>query len=415
MHPFSPSRALTRVRRSSLRPAPAPPPPGTAFLAQGEPDFPTPQPITEALHQALRDGHTHYGDINGDPELRTLIAESATQLASEPYAEREVLVSHGGSAAITATMLAVLDPGDRVVIPEPAYSLYPDAVRLAGGEPVLVPLTDDHHLDLDALSAVLPGARMIVLCNPSNPTGSVLPPRQLHALGELLAGTDTLVLVDEAYSELVYDGVEFVSCLAVESLRERLIYCNTLSKTYAMTGWRLGYALAPADITAAIRHVHRTFNFSVNSAVQRAALTALRLGPALAAPMLRAYQERRDHVTERLAAMDVLYAEEPEGAFYSFARYDVALPSADLVQLLLQDGVAVRAGREFGPSGEGHLRISFAADFDTLDEGITRLSHSLNRLRTEHGPADQARQERRSRRPRSPAQGQGWWCARTRG
>ncbi|MFI2200427.1 pyridoxal phosphate-dependent aminotransferase [Streptomyces sp. NPDC020192] len=230
------------------------------------------------------------------------------------------------------------------------------------------------------MSAALPGARLLVLCTPSNPTGSVLPARQLQP-GELLAGTDTLVPVDEAYAELVYRGVLFTSSLAVAALRERLIHCTTLSKTYAMTGWRIGCALAPADITASIRQVHRTLNFSANTAVQRAALTALRLGPEPAAPMLRAYQERRDFVAERLAATDALHGDEPEGAFYAFPRYDVDLPSPEVVRHLLQDGVAVRAGSEFGPGGHRHIRLSFATDLDTLDEGLTRLTASLGRLR----------------------------------
>jgi aspartate aminotransferase len=354
-------------------------------LALGEPDFPTPEPITEALQQALRDGHTHYGDVNGDPELRELIAAQAARHTTEPSTERNVVISHGGSAAITAAILAVVDPGDRVIIPEPSYSLYPDAVRMAGGEPVFVPTTSSHHLDLEALSDALIGARLIILCNPGNPTGAVLPARQLTELGELLAGTDTLVLADEAYSELVYEGVTFTSSLGIAPLRERLIYCNTLSKTYAMTGWRIGYALAPADVTAAIRLAHRTFNFTLNPAVQRAALTALRLGPELAAPMLEAYQERRDFVTKRLAATEVLHANAPDGAFYAFARYDVDLPATDVARLLLQDGAAVRAGTEFGPSGEQHIRLSFAADLATLDEGITRVTSTLTRLRAELG------------------------------
>ncbi|WP_395474581.1 pyridoxal phosphate-dependent aminotransferase [Saccharopolyspora spinosa] len=260
-------------------------------------------------------------------------------------------MTHGGAAAINAAVLAAVNPGDRVVIPEPTY-LYPDAVRLAGGEPVLVPTTSDHRLDLDALADALRGARMIVLCNPVNPTGTVFNGDELGALGALLDGTDVLVLADEAYAEIVYDGVPFTSALAVESLRERLIYCQTLSKTYAMTGWRVGYVVAPVEMTAPIRHVHRTFNSALNAAAQRAAITALRLGPELAAPMLRAYQERRDLVAKRLAEMDEVEAIKPEGAFYAFARYRCALRSEDVVQRLLAGGVAVRAGSEYGPSGK---------------------------------------------------------------
>jgi aspartate aminotransferase len=348
----------------------------------GEPDFSTPEPITEALRRALKDGYTHYGDLNGDPELRDTLAQLATRLSGQPYTERSVVVSHGGAAAITASILATVDPGDRVVIPEPTYSLYPDAVRLAGAEPVMVPTTTDHRLDLHALAAVLPGARMVVFCNPVNPTGAVLPGAQLAALGDLLDGTDTLVLADEAYADIVYDGVCFISALAVDSLRERLILCNTLSKTYAMTGWRIGYVIAPAEITAAIRHVHRTFNSVVNAAVQRAAITALQLGPELAAPMLAAYKERRDFLVKRLAFTDLLHSTKPDGAFYAFAHYAGDLPSDQMTRLLLQGGVAVRSGSEYGPSGRHYIRLSFATDLETLAEGIKRILTVLEGLST---------------------------------
>jgi aspartate aminotransferase len=172
--------------------------------------------------------------------LRQEIAAQVSALAGQDYDEDLVLVSRGGAGAITAAVLASVDPGDRVVIPEPSYSLYPDVVRLAGGEPVPVPTTAEHHLDLDALAEALPGARMIALCNPVNPTGAVFTGAELTALADLLEGTPTLVLADEAYADIVYEGTEFVSTLAIDALRERLLLCQTLSKTYAMTGWRVG-------------------------------------------------------------------------------------------------------------------------------------------------------------------------------
>jgi aspartate aminotransferase len=356
------------------------PPPGTLSLAQGEPDFATPEPIVEALQRAVRDGYTRYGDMNGDPELREAIAESATRVSGAPYSDRSVLVSHGGAAGITAAILATVNPGDKVVIPEPTYSLYLDAVELAGGHPVFVPNLADHHLDFDRLAMSLAGARMVILCNPVNPTGAVFGSAELQRLAEHLAGTQTLLLADEAYADIVYDGQPFTSTLAVESLRERLIYTQTLSKTYAMTGWRIGYVVAAEPITAAIRHVHRTMNSSVNAAVQRAALTAIRIGPDLATPMLAAYQERRDYLTARIAKMERLDAIEPAGAFYIFARYLSALGAAEVTDRLLAGGVAVRSGSEFGPSGEGHLRLSFAASLETLEGGLDRIEAVLNDL-----------------------------------
>jgi aspartate aminotransferase len=377
---FQPSAAISRVAAASLRPPGGLVPAGAISLAQGEPDFPTPEPVIEALCQAARGGYTRYGDMNGDPELRAVIAGLASRIAGEQYSERSVLVSHGGAAAITAAILATVNPGDRVVLPEPTYSLYLDAVNLAGGQPVFVPTRPDRHLDPGLLEAELSGTRMVVLCNPVNPTGAVFGPAELDWLGQRLAGTDTLVLADEAYADIVYDGRPFTSALAVPSLRERLIYVQTLSKTYAMTGWRVGYAVAAPDIITVIRHVHRTMNSAVNAAVQRAALTALRIGPAVAAPMLAAYQERRDFVAARITAMDCLEATRPDGAFYSFARYASSRPATEITARLLTGGVAVRSGPEFGPSGEGHIRLSFATSMDNLKEGLDRVEHVLSGL-----------------------------------
>ncbi|MCW2599262.1 MAG: aspartate aminotransferase [Frankiales bacterium] len=370
---FRQSQAIERVARASLRPAGGLQPPGTVSLAQGEPDFPTPEPIVEALERAVRDGYTRYGDMDGDPELRETIAENAARLSGTPYTGRSVLVSHGGAAAITAAILATVNPGDRVVLPEPTYSLYLDAVQLAGGQPVFVPNHADHHLDFDRLQAALDQARMVVLCNPVNPTGAVFGREELQRLGECLSGTDTLLLADEAYADIVYDGQPFTSSLEVDSLQERLIYVQTMSKTYAMTGWRVGYVVADEAITASIRHVHRTMNSSINAAVQRAALEAIRLGPDLAAPMLAAYQERRDYVMARIDKMERLEAHQPDGAFYVFARHFSDLPASQVIERLLAGGVAVRSGPEFGPSGEGHIRLSYAASLEKLEEGLNRI------------------------------------------
>ena len=379
MH-FQQSTAIARVARASLRPPGGVVPRGTVSLAQGEPDFATPDPVVEALHRATREGYTHYGDMNGDPELREEIARQASRIAGTRFTDQCVLVSHGGTAAITAAILATVNPGDRVVLPEPTYSLYFDAVQLAGGRAAFVPTRPDHHLDLGRLDAALAGARLAVLCNPVNPTGAVLDATELDWLGRRLSGTDTLVLADEAYADIVYDGTHFTSTLSVSSLRERLIYVQTLSKTYAMTGWRVGYVVAEEPVAAAIRRVHRTMNSAVNAAVQRAALEAIRIGPVLAAPMLQAYQERRDFVTERIASMECLDANRPDGAFYSFARYSSPLPAAEVTARLLAGGVAVRSGPEFGPSGEGHIRLSFATSLPNLEEGLNRVEKVLTGL-----------------------------------
>lgn len=373
------SLAATRIQQASRRPSGGRPSGDVIALDMGEPDFDTPEVIINAAIDALRSGHTHYADMNGDPELRALIAAQATELAGTEIDPTDVLVSHGGAAGITAAVLAVVDPGDRVLLPEPTYSLYVDAVALAGGIAVPVPLTSDHHLDLDAIAAESVGARLLIVCNPSNPTGAVLGASELAALPGVL-DDDTLVLVDEAYGFLVYGDEPFVPALAVPELLDRLIYVQTLSKTYAMTGWRIGYVIGPKDLMPAVRLVHRTMNSAINSAVQRAAIVALTEGDQLATPMLEEYRRRRQFVVERVAQIDGASMVAPEGAFYALIKYPGDLPSADVVALLRDGGVAVRAGAEYGPSGEGHVRLSFAADIPTLTEGFDRLERVFKSL-----------------------------------
>jgi aspartate aminotransferase len=270
-------------------------------------------------------------------------------------------------------VFATVDEGDRVLIPEPTYSLYSDLVQLAGGTPVPVRTRDDHHLDLNALNEALPGARLVVLCNPCNPTGAVFSRTELEGLAQLLSDTATLVIADEAYDEVVYAGVDFSSCLTIPALANRLIYVQTLSKTYAMTGWRLGYVMACREILDAVARVHRTFNGPVNAAVQRAAMRALRDDGTLKRPMLEAYGRRRALLLRLLKEIPGLSVRAPEGTFYAFVKYRHPMPSMEFAARLREGGVVVRAGSEFGSAGEGHLRLSFAASEDVIEEGIRRL------------------------------------------
>jgi aspartate aminotransferase len=365
------SHAVRRIRAGSLRPRGALGAPDIVSLAMGEPDFPTPEPIVAAAVDALRSGWTRYGDPNGDPELRQHIAEEAGVAADE------VLITHGGSAGLASSILATVDPGDEVVLLDPTYSRYADQVHLAGGRVRWTPTRPDGHLDFDLLARALPAARLLVLCNPGNPTGVVLTGDEVHRLAELVRATDTVLLADEAYRDLVYDGREFVSLLDVPGLRPNLIFCNTLSKTYAMTGWRIGYVVAPKPLAAAVSLIHRSLNASVNAAVQRAALVALRTGPDLAAGMRTAYQARRDLMVRTLATFDTVDPVAAEGAFYAFPRYHAEIASVDLLALLAEGGVAVRPGSEFGPAGEGHLRLSFAIDETSIAEGLRRMAAVL--------------------------------------
>jgi len=237
-----------------------------------------------------------------------------------------------------------------------------------------VPPAPDLHWDLDALREAVPGAKLVIFSNPCNPTGVVHTRTELQALAEALHRTDTLVLSDEAYSAIVFQDDIFHSAVSLDELRPRTIYCQTFSKTYAMTGWRLGWLAGPTDLIAAAGRVHRTFNGSLNAAVQRAALVALDRGSVLAAPMVAAYRERRDMLFERLAGIPELTAQLPEGTFYAFARYSLPIQSTELAAQLRSAGVLIRPGAEYGPSGEGHLRFSFAADVPMLQQGLQRVA-----------------------------------------
>lgn len=350
----------------------------------GEPDFPTPAAVSGAAIASIERGDTHYADQNGLPQLRSAVAARTAKQTGHPCTPEQVLISHGGTGGLACTFLGLLDPGDRVVIPEPTYSLYADLVALVGAEPVLVPLADNMHWDLDALADALNGADAFVYCNPCNPTGIVHTPDELQQVARLLDGTDTVVISDEAYSDLVYGDTTFTSVLDVPGLVERAVLVQTFSKTYAMTGWRIGYVVAPPHLLAPIARIHRTINGSIATFTQHAAITALELTEAELAPMTDTYAERRNLVLELLSRREDLSLGRPQGAFYAFLRYPYPIPSETVANDLADRGVLVRAGAEYGPAGEGAIRISFATSTRNLRRGIAIVSDYLDELREQH-------------------------------
>ncbi|MEU6139556.1 aminotransferase class I/II-fold pyridoxal phosphate-dependent enzyme [Streptomyces sp. NPDC047081] len=351
-------------------------------LAMGEPGFDTPERITEAAHASLRSGRTHYSPLLGEPALREALAAKLAGIAQAPVSAADVLITQGGTAGLAASILGIVDPGDKVVVPDPTYSLYADLVAMAGGTVVPVPLAPDLHWDLDRLADALTDAKLFVFCNPVNPTGIVHGREELEALADLLDGTATIVISDEAYADLDYTGRPFTSAIAVDGLRERTLYCQTFSKSYAMTGWRVGYLWGPPELIQASARVHNTFNGSVNTVVQDAALVAVESCAEDVARMRAAYEQRREIMRAELATIPGLTLSAPEGAFYQFPRYDLGLPSVDVVAALrTKHGVAVRPGSEFGAQGEHHLRLSYAAAPEAIVEGVRRLADGLAALR----------------------------------
>ncbi|WKD60294.1 Aspartate aminotransferase [Corynebacterium ciconiae DSM 44920] len=367
-----PAQRIADQRASSLRPPLGAVPDGAVSLALGEPDFPTPAAIAEAGISAVHNGNTRYTDQHGLCEVRQAILEDLprTPITSEWNAADNIVLTHGATAGLGALFFALISPGDKVVIPQPAYSLYADQVTLAGGEVVFAEFGPDLHFDRAELERVLPGARMIIFSNPSNPTGIVHRREELDMLAELTAGTDTLVVADEAYSSLTYTEQPFSSALEVAELRERLLYVQTFSKKYCMTGWRLGYVAGPAAAISAIGQFHRTFNGSISHATQLAGAAAMRLPEAELEPIHRAFASRRNLVAQELDSIEGVTLFPPEGAFYAFFRYGAPLPSAQVAEELAERGVIVRAGAEYGPSGESHIRISFAASEEDLRRGL---------------------------------------------
>ena len=385
------SPALQRIRETSSRPAGTRPLPDAVDLSMGEPDFDAPRQVVDALYQALLEGHTHYGNLNGDPELRTLLAQQASDVRKNSgvfdclsnrgeVAPDQISIGHGATGILAAVIVSLIGPGDRVVLPEPTYSLYSDLVEMVGGEVVWVPLDENQHVELERTLAAARTSKMLILCNPGNPTGAVVSAETLAALGTGLAGSDTIVVSDEAYRAFTY-GQGFTSALAVPELAERLIQVDTLSKTYALTGFRLGWSVAPEPIARAISQVGRTIAGAPNAAVQKAAISALSSGDELYAPMLEEYAARRDIVVKELSAVPGVEFSDPEGAFYAFFRHGLPMPSAEVRAALAEKGVLLRSGSEYGPSGEGYLRMSFAASEENIKEGIRRIKVGLDELR----------------------------------
>ncbi|MGH7911848.1 MAG: pyridoxal phosphate-dependent aminotransferase [Candidatus Dormibacteraceae bacterium] len=365
-------RVMARSKRPLIRKADA------ISLHIGDPDFETPQHVRDALTRAVNEGHTHYVDGTGDPELRQAIARELSARSGAPYAPEQVLVTHGGTGGLAATFLGVLNAGDRVLLPQPTYSLYSDLCAWVGAEAVPVPLADDLHLDLDLLRRAAPGAKLLVICTPANPTGVIYRRDELEAVAEIAREHNLLVVSDEAYDHIVYDGYDFVSSLDIEGLRGRLVYCQTFSKILSMTGWRIGYLAGPTDVVAAAGRVVRTLVGPLNAAVQRAALTAFTMPTEWPERMRQEYQYRRDLIVESLDGIPEVEVRAPEGTFYAFVKIPQGRTSREVVDAARDRGVLIRAGDEYGPGGEGYVRLAFSSSRKALEAALPVLREVLS-------------------------------------
>ena len=359
----------------------------------GEPDFPTPDYIVRAAEQACAVPANHrYTPAAGLPDLRAAIAAKTRRDSGVEIAPEQVLVTNGGKQAVYQAFATLLDPGDEVLLPAPYWTTYPEAVRLAGGVPVEVFAGEDQDYlvtvgQLDA--ARTERTKVLLFCSPSNPTGAVYPPEQVRAIGEWALEHGVWVVTDEIYEHLVYDGVRAASIVAeVPELAGTAVILNGVAKTYAMTGWRVGWMAGPKDVVKAATNLQSHLTSNVNNVAQRAAITALTGDLSAVDTMRAAFDRRRRTIVDMLGAIDGVVCPTPQGAFYVYPsvrgvlgrsiRGRTPTTSAELAEIILDEvEVAVVPGEAFGPSG--YLRLSYALGDDDLAEGVGRIQELLAR------------------------------------
>ena len=353
-------------------------------LEIGEPDFDTPAHITEAGIAALRAGETHYCPAAGIPELREAAAVELSRTRGVSIAPERVLVANGAKPFLFFTILATCEPGDEVVYPDPGFPIYESAIRFAGATPVPLVLRehDDFAFSVDELAArVTDRTKLVILNSPQNPTGGVLDRATLAAAAAVLRDGPAWVLSDEVYGRLLYEG-EFASIASEPGMLVRTIVLDSFSKTYAMTGWRCGYAAVPAALAEVLTRFIVNSTSCVPPFVQRAGVAALTGPQDGVAAMLAEFRARRELVVSGLAALPSVTCRAPRGAFYAFPNVSALPLGADALadRLLEEAGVALLSGTAFGAAGEGHLRLSYATSRGRLAEGLARMGAFLASL-----------------------------------
>lgn len=362
--------------------------PDAISLGVGEPDFDTPWRVREEGIYTLEKGRTFYTSNAGLKELRQEISNYLDRKIHVRYDYvHEVMVTVGGSEGIDLTMRAMLNPGDEVLVPEPSYVSYAPCVTLADGVPVPIPMKEENEFKLTAEeleAAITPKTKILVLPFPNNPTGAVMEKSDLEALVDLIVANDLYVITDEIYSELTYTDDGHVSIASLPGMRDRTIYINGLSKSHAMTGWRIGYACGPEVILQQMLKIHQFAIMCAPTTSQYAGVSALKNGDEDVAHMRDEYNGRRRYLMHRFKEMG-LECFEPFGAFYAFPCIkEFGMTSDEFATRFLQEEkVAVVPGTAFGACGEGFLRISYAYSLEALKEALDRMEHFVQKLRAE--------------------------------
>jgi aspartate aminotransferase len=347
-------------------------------LEIGEPDFDTPQHIIDAAKTALDDGYTHYGPSAGLPELRQAIAAEMLRTRGISVTPGQVVVTPGAKPIMFFVILALAQAGDEVIYPNPGFPIYESVIRFVGAKPVPIPLREARNFSLDVnelYDLITDRTRLIILNSPQNPTGGILPLNDLKAIAEVAIRNNIPVLADEIYSRMLYDET-FHSISSFDGMQDLVVILDGFSKTYAMTGWRLGYGVMPEPLAVHIARLMTNCNSCTASFSQRAALAALQ-GPQDAVDaMMAEFRRRRDAFVDGLNAIPGLRCATPGGAFYAFPNISAVSPSAKaLADYLLQKaGVASLAGSDFGVHGEGFIRFSYANSLENLHKALERIA-----------------------------------------
>ena len=347
-------------------------------LQIGEPDFDTPAHVREAAKRALDEGQTHYPPFSGIPALRAAIAADVTARKGFHADPSQVFVTVGGKGVMVYAILGLVDPGDEVLVPDPGYPIYESLTRFVGATPVPIPIrmADDFRLDVDELAALItPRTRLLIINSPANPTGGVLTRTDIEGIAELAIRHDLWVLADEIYGRILYDGAEHVSIASLPGMAERTIVLDGFSKTFAMTGWRLGYAIVPPSLVKMFGQLIINTISGVTTFAQAGAVAALTGPQDDVDAMVVEFRARRDLVVDGLNAIPGIECHRPVGAFYVFPSIaGTGLSGAVLAERLLQEsGVCVLPGSAFGRFGDEHIRISYANSRENLAEALGRI------------------------------------------
>ncbi len=351
-------------------------------LEIGEPDFDTPVHIRDAAKQALDDGFTHYGASAGQLELREAIAKHQTERQGYEVSPGSVIVTPGGKPVMFFTIMALIEEGDEVIYPNPGFPIYESMIRYMGGTPVPMQLNEEtgYNADIENLrSLITPATKLLIVNSPNNPCGSVIPEADLEKIAEMAVENDLTVMADEIYKDMYYGDEEHVSITKFPGMRERTVILDGFSKSYAMTGWRLGYGIFPEFLVEPVTRLMTNSVSCTSVFSQMAAIAALEGPQDSVVEMMKEFTVRRDLIVEGLNSLPGVTCVTPKGAFYAFPNIrGTGLSSKDFAEKAMYEaGVALLAGTAFGEFGDGYIRVSFANSRENLAEAIERLRKML--------------------------------------